>query len=361
MDYSKILTLSERHPLSHGLYGQTYLVENGQYVIKQQRCLDDSTSFQKELDIFHWIEKLPISQRIIFCRLLSYRFIQPCDLPRRETRYLNGSRLNQIRMLNDAPKCVEMLLENKGIPLDSWLEKNMPRTPQQVYYLMRHLTFLHLILFTGGYLHNDLHFENVLVGETHQKLKPITFTWNHKRYSFKVHRNQVLTAIDYGEASRIHHKQQHRLLDDVLESIADLLLKRYAYNNKSDIAGARHSLQTHTVIVFPPRVIRGVRKVIESYPDVFEQARVNAIELNGEYKAIFESIEKKKNFLQSHADELIRKAIRHIQHELQLTHPDVFSKLFDGTTFYKRTLLPKPIIRGIMACRSIEQLLDLLF
>jgi hypothetical protein len=355
--------MSERQTLSSGLFGHTYLVENGEYVIKQQRYLDNDTNFAKELKVYQWVESLPWNLRLLFCRLLTYRVIKPCDLPRRHTSFLHGSRLQQIRQLNSAPKCVEMLLENKGLPLDTWLRHNMPRTTQQVFYIMRLLTALHMTMFTAGYLHNDLHFENVLVGKTSLKVDKASIKWDKRKYSFVIHRNQVMTAIDYGEVTVIRQNQaqaQARLLDDILESLADLLLKRYAYNNQTDIAGERRLDKDHrsTIIVFPPRIIRGIRKVIDSYPDVYAKARDNAIEIDPSYKQVFHHIEQNKL---SNPDDKIRKAIRHIQHELQLTHPEVFARLFDKTTFYKRTLLPIHQVRTIMACRSITQLLDLIF
>jgi hypothetical protein len=364
-DYDKILAQGSRKPLSSGLYGQTFLVED-KYVIKQQRYLDsESDPFHKESVIYRWIDKLPQRwMHSMFCHLLSFRFIHPCDLPRRYTKLLQGTRLDQIRQLNEAPKCVEMLLEHKGIPFDSWLKRNMPHSKSQIYYLMRQLVMLHLLMYQGGFYHNDLHFENVLVSHGPSDIKEASLMWNKKSYSCKIQPKLILVAIDYGEVSAVGKdktKSERRLLDDMRESIADLLLKRYAYNNKTDIAGEKQIALSETVIVFPPRVIKGIKKVLQSYRDVFVRAKQNAMQLNPEYESIFEAIEKNVHYLETNADEMVRKAIRHVQHELQLAHPEVFAKLFDNTTFYKKTLLPREEVRTLLMSLSISELLDRLY
>jgi hypothetical protein len=379
-NYDKIIQESKRVALSRGLFGNTYLVEDGKYVIKTQRLPLTSArkktgKFWQELRIYDWIDKLtPIVYREFFCTLLTWRTIQPCELPKRETKLLATTRKAEVRKLNTTPLCVELLLENKGIPFDDWLSRNMPDTKSLVYSLLGQLAAIHIIMFQeGGYHHNDLHFENVLVNVHAKNPKPINIHWNGGvdcKVSFV---NGVqLVAIDYGEATKVRQgkRAKMRLVQDMVESILDLLMKRYKYKHGTDVVVEKQDLNVDlvnddnegTVFVFPKRVINGVDKVIKQFPEVFQQARASAVSIDPAFDSIFQQIlERKRVHSPGAAASVIeRRAVRRIQQELQLAHPKAFGKIFKDVEFHKATLLSSEVVRAFLDCRNVSSVLKLI-
>lgn len=380
-----ILKESKRAALSRGLFGNTYLVEDGQYVVKTQRLLVEDLEkktgkFWNELRIYEWVNTLPPDQQNMFCRLLAWETIQPCDLPARQTNYLSTARREEIRKLNATPVCVEMIMSNKGIPFQTWLTKHMPNSRRMVYSFLRQLVAIHLIMFeSGGYFHNDLHFENVLVSKNKAN-KQMSYTWEGKTHTFRIADGIGLTAIDYGEATKrkpnkTSKRDARHLLEDVVESIADLLLKRYKYKHDTDVVveekqddeGKKsitkksfYSARGHTIIVFPTRVLKGIDRIIKEYPLVFEKAKEAMIGQDKAYENVFQRILEHKLVADEDVDHMERRAVRRIQQELQLMEPAVFGKLFGGVEFRKSTLLSVKSTRAFLDCTSVSEVLELL-
>ena len=321
-------------------------------MIKLQR---ESPKFKTEKTVFDRIAKLRAPLADMFVPLLAFRLLPDCDLYRRTSRIPNAPRRQEVRALNQPGPCLELLLENKGKSFQSFLDRRMPSSRELVFSFIGQIAALHITMYQMGFIHNDLHFENILLTRT--KEESVTFDWQRMKVTVPYHNGRMLVAIDYAEATRVRKGSHRRLLDDILESIGDLVLKRYAYKHATSIVAQRYG---STVFVFPKRVIQGMDQVIREYPEVVARAKAAAIELSVAYEPIFRDLEARKIVRragEAASNPLVRHAVRRIQNELQLTYPGVFAQIFDAEKSFRRTLLEEDDIRAILECSTVPALL----
>jgi len=353
--YDDILAESFRTPLSSGLYGDTFTAEGGHFVIKSQR---ESPKFRMEKAVYSKVDKLKTPLQDMFVRLLAFRRIPDCKLHRRTSRIRHEARRLEVRQLNKPGPCIELLLENKGTPFSGWLESRMPSSDRMTYSFIGQLVALHVTMYQMGFMHNDLHFENVLITKT--TAKSVHIKWQKEKLEVPFEEGRMLVAIDYGETTLAKKGDYRILLEDILENIGDLVLKRYEYSHKTSIIAQQ---KNSTLFVFPARVIKGISEIVKKYPNVITRARAHAVLVTESFDSIFQQIEDRKIVKRAGevvTNPLIRHAVRRIQNEMQLVLPEEYQTLFVGEEEFHRNLLSKEEIRALLEVSNIGALVRVL-
>lgn len=208
--------------LGAGMLGTAYLGEYAgkQYVIKIQHILekekikDYKNELWRELDLYKYITKLDKEDKTFFTNLYDYKIYDKCThIQERPFKIDLNDKKNEfaqrLKKLDESEWCVKYLLDYKGkTTLHTFLQKSK-LTHKQIYSLMIQVCKIILILYDGGYSHNDLHPGNIMINETSKKY----FNFMDKKIPFNGYQ---LTAIDYGEV--LHKKfgknQRKRFLED---------------------------------------------------------------------------------------------------------------------------------------------------
>jgi len=196
--------------LGAGMFGTTYLAKynNDNYALKIQHILpnDKNKSYKKglwrELDLYDYINTLQQKQQKFFTKLYGYEIIDDCKHKQIRPHKIDlNDKKNKFAIhlskLDKSNWCVKLLTEYKGNKtLQQYLYNNTLTVPQ-TYSIILQICNIMLILYKGGYSHNDLHTGNIMLNFTEEK----TFTFLNKRIPFN---GLHITAIDYGEV--LHKK-----------------------------------------------------------------------------------------------------------------------------------------------------------
>ena len=204
IQFAKVSALKK---LAAGMYGTTYRCKyrNKEYVLKVQHILDSdrhndySSGIWRELDLYEYIAHLPKSIQPFFTRLYGYsiydncthRQVRPCEIDFADTT----DRLAQkLKALDESTWGIKQLFEYKrGVTASAFLIKHAQSlAPTQLYAIILQIVHIAMLLFQGGYSHDDMHTDNLMIAATRKKY--FSMNGNQVRY----HGYQV-SAIDYGE------------------------------------------------------------------------------------------------------------------------------------------------------------------
>jgi serine/threonine protein kinase len=186
--------------LGTGTFGISYLVkkDNKEYVLKIQKILysdkklknderDYKEQFWREIDLHEFINTLDKIEQIFFTKLYDYKIYNNCDT---ETP-VNIQNNPFFKKLSDSKWCIKYLLEYKeGITLKDFLLENT-LTEKEIYSILLQVCKIILILYNGGYSHNDLHLENIIINKTKTKY----FNFFNKQIPYNGYQ---ISVIDYG-------------------------------------------------------------------------------------------------------------------------------------------------------------------
>ena len=196
--------------LGAGMFGTTYLAmyKDKQYALKIQHILKKETkkSFKnemwRELDLYEYIKKLNKQDQIFFTNLYAYEIYDNCDHVQKRKRK-NTKILENFKELDESSWCTKYLLEYKGsVTLDTFLQKNK-LNQYHIYSLCLQICKIVHILSIGGYSHNDLHPDNIMVTKTNDKYFDFM---NKKIPNF----GYQLSAIDFAKVLNKKYKLKYK-------------------------------------------------------------------------------------------------------------------------------------------------------
>jgi serine/threonine protein kinase len=193
--------------LGSGMLGTTYLVKyiNKEYALKIQHILEDDKNkdfkneMWRELDVYEYINNLDNEDKLFFTKLHGYKIYNKCTHIQKRPFELKGNNefVNKLKKLDESDWCVKYLLDYKGkMTLHKFLSTKK-QTIKQLYSLMLQICKIIYILYEGGYSHNDLHSENIMINKTTKKY----FNFMDKKIPYYGYQ---LSAIDFGEV--LHKK-----------------------------------------------------------------------------------------------------------------------------------------------------------
>ena len=203
INFDKVHIIKE---LGYGLYGTTYLAKyyNKLYAVKIQHILEKdidknyNNMIWREISLYNYINKLNKDEQLFFTKLYDYSIYNDCTHKlKRDGLTKSHPNYKKIMKLAQSQHCIKYFTEYKGkYTLDSFLEKNKISS-KLAYSFALQIAKIMLILYKGGYSHNDMHFGNIMVTKTSKKY----FTLNDKNIPYC---GYILSSIDYGEV--LHKK-----------------------------------------------------------------------------------------------------------------------------------------------------------
>jgi len=181
--------------LGEGTFGKTYLVKykDKKYALKIEHILNNERkkSFKnkifRELDLFNYISKLNNEDKSFFVNLYNFEINNDC--------YQNITDKLKTEKTKKSQLCVKYLMDYCGkYTLDKYESKYNLSKKRRLSILLQIIKII-LILYNGGYSHNDLHVgTNIMVTKTKKKY----FTLNNYKVPFY---GIQCVAIDYGEVT----------------------------------------------------------------------------------------------------------------------------------------------------------------
>jgi serine/threonine protein kinase len=239
--------------LGAGMMGTIYLVKynNKKYAMKIEHITEDNKNIilngglYRELDVYEYINKMKRCDQSFFIKLHGYEIYDNCKHIQIRPNKTNKILLNYLKPLDESPFCLKTLIDYKGkYTLKDFLISNTI-TVKETYSFILQICKIILLLYDGGYSHNDLHDKNVMVTKTKKKY----FLLEGEQIPYCGYQ---LCAIDYG--SMLHKKfgktyidiSKNFLLDRKLWLYKEVMYyTNYIYYN---IINLRNSCNRQTIL-----------------------------------------------------------------------------------------------------------------
>jgi serine/threonine protein kinase len=224
--FSKIEIINE---LGAGMIGTTYLAKykGKNYALKIQHILPDERkkSFKSDLwreyDFYGYINTLSSAEQKFFTKLYHMQIYDHCThiqkSPYPMPKY--GAFAVRMRKLDESPWCVKYLMDYHGTEtLERFIQTKTISNVNIISFALQIINIV-LILYRGGYSHNDLHPGNIMVKPTATKTFKLSTNTEHKitRHEAVTHSNNglQLVAIDYGNVlhAKYHMADTNELLN----------------------------------------------------------------------------------------------------------------------------------------------------
>ena len=205
--------------LGFGIYGTIYLVKinNKKYALKVQKIINRKEII-KELELYEFINKINNDDQKFFTKLYKYEFDNKCK--HSQKRYINidskasNNFSKEITKHDISPYCLRYIMDYHGNKtLSNYLIYNK-LSKKNIYSIILQCIKIHLVLFKGGYSHNDLHNNNIMV----RKTKDVYFTFMKNKIPYY---GIQLVAIDYGMVSK--KRSEKLLLKDIIKNIMNIV------------------------------------------------------------------------------------------------------------------------------------------
>lgn len=364
--------------LGAGMLGTTYLAEykNKQYALKIQHILekdkikDYKNEMWRELDLYKFINKLDKEDRTFFTKLHDYKIYNNCNHIQKRPFDVNNNLefANKLKELDESDWCLKYLLDYKGNnTLHTYLIKKK-LTEKQILSILVQVSKIILILYDGGYSHNDLHPGNIMINKTTKKY----FNFMGKKIPF--HGYQI-SAIDYGEvlhkkfgmkltgAQKLFSKDRTKyMFIDMFYGHQDIISNLPKYIKDCEKQKKKmpweHKYNTNDILT---------KKIIINYNDFYKIAKdkylkiypkgeklMNYIESKVKSKKVIPELVKNKKYEEDFWDVLNRIVI-----EFHLYYPKEYSKYQLWCSYYD-FLLSKDIVLNMLIIDNHENYVNYL-
>ena len=183
--------------LGYGMIGTVHLVEqnNKQYALKIEHVLKKNIKKNMKSNIWREIDfcqKLGNKYPNQFITLIDYDFIDNCKHTQKYRYNLDmfpENKQKELIKLNESDYCVRKIYTLVDTTLDKIVDK---LTVNQTYSMIIQVIYILHILHRHGYIHGDLHLQNIGVIKTNETYIKI---FNHNVPTF----GYIYTAIDLGD------------------------------------------------------------------------------------------------------------------------------------------------------------------
>jgi serine/threonine protein kinase len=196
--------------LGTGAYGKVYLCtyKGKKYAMKIQNLtgmMNEETKYTidvwAEIELYKYINKMSPSDQVFFNRMYEYKVYN--EMVKIGTNIGDSKRKweKNIKNINNTGWRIKYLLEYKGtMTFSNFLYKYKSSfKASQIYSLCLQVLYIFSILKKGGYVHYDMHLENIMVNKTDKEY----FIFNRKKVNYY---GIQLSAIDYGKSINKKYK-----------------------------------------------------------------------------------------------------------------------------------------------------------
>ena len=385
IDFDKVKIIKK---LGFGIIGTTYLItyNNKKYALKIQNILEEeknknfNNELWRELDLYKYINKLKSEEKLFFNELHDYKIFNNCNHKQKERPFpvdfndIHNEFAQRLKKLDSSTWCLKYLLDYKGdMTLDTFLLKHT-LNPKLIYSLMIQICNITYILDKGGYSHNDLHENNIMVNKTNKKY----FIFMNKKIPYEGYQ---LSVIDYGEVLHKKFKIKYKGNGNIFLNHKKFYLYKETLQSIFIIINNQCKLifdykQKHKRL--PKIDINDVyTKILKNHPDFYIMIKDKYITQIPYCKEIFDCIMNKINTGKS-IGEIINDEIKNnnniftyenikfakfilfkIENEFALFFPEKISK-YRGLSSSYDMLLPKEDVQQILLQSNYKDLVNVL-
>lgn len=274
--------------------------------------------------------------------------------------------MKQIIALNNSKWCIKYLIQYlTGKNLTSIYKNNKNFTQKQLYSLCLQICKINYILFLGGFSHNDLWSDNIIITPTTKKFFNL-FNNNIPYYGYQI------TIIDYGEVKFINKENKKNLFTETVDFIFPYLLHNYQYL-------AHNSSKKEKELIFGPNSTdyygKGFKCIIHNNYDFYENFKDEYFKIFPKSKKYITNIitkikdEKSTDKYFYDYDELkygtpnnvknFYSFIFKLYYEFALRYPRLYSKYFNWSSTYKGKI-PDKIMHNLLFVNNFMDLTNTL-
>ena len=289
-----------------GMKGTTFLIKNKgkdyamkiQHVLEKDRTRDFSNELWREIDLYDYIGRMKLKNRCFFTQLHHYDFINDCG-HKQEREWevdTNSSFGKELAELDKSPWCLRLFLDYHGDSTLATYMKSHRLAIKQKYSMLLQLCKIIMLLYEGGYMHKDLHENNIMVAPTTKKY----FTLMGKKVPYY---GIQLVAIDYGnvihEKFGIQYQKMSRhfvenkymyLMTEILYG-GDCLIRSFIMNYEKMIADCLKKKRGLPWEVDGNYLHKGLKRLFIDYPDFIEKYKETYLRVFPKARELFDYVE----------------------------------------------------------------------
>ncbi len=357
-----------------GVFGTTYLVnyKNKEYALKIQHILNEdreqdfNKTLWRELEPYNYFETLKKEDQSFFLRLYGYNIYDQCKhIQKRFFRKIKeNTEIINIKKLDKSEWCIQYLMDFKGNQtLKEFLNKKKVNY-QQIYSIMLQICKIVYLLYEGGYSHNDLHLDNIMITPTLKK----TFNFMNKRIPYNGYQ---ISAIDYGNILHKKYNIDYKEEKEFLINREGWMFNEMFYTNFIIINQinkyVNDCVKSYKKIPTMDVHYEGIQNIIYKHPDFFKSTKEKYTKIFPNSKqSLNKTIEEIKKikyltafFLNKNNEDDSKHILFHIIYEFQLLFPEEYSRYFKFCSFYKN-LLPVNVVKEMLLINNYQDYVNFL-
>ena len=358
--------------IGYGMFGTTYLVRIGKkkYAMKIQKILksdikrDFSKGIWREMDLYKYINKMPKESRSFFCNLHYFEISDNCNhtQERRWNPPVDSDLGKQVAELDASNYCIKYLLDYEGsITLNDYMEKKLSR--RRIYSILLQICNITLLLYKGGYFHNDMQPGNIMVVPTKKKY----FYLMGKKVPFY---GRQLVAIDYGDVS---HKKfgegftknnglaylYYELSWNLFNVIFDGLKLEKDCRKKGE--KLPYEKNSNFLDNFRKKLFIDHKKIVNKYAEKYLRVFPEAREMFMDVIKNIGKVEKMSDLTRGRdPDYYFRILLNKMEYNFAMDYPKEYMKLM-GWCSLPRFRLPKKDVLEIMESKSYKKIIETIY
>lgn len=382
--FSKIEIINE---LGAGMIGTTYLAKYNsknyalkiQHILPEQRKKSFKSDLWREYDFYGYINKLSHAEQRFFTKLYHMQLYDNCThiqkRPYPVPKY--GAFAERMRKLDESPWCVKYLMDYHGTEtLEKYIQTTSITNATIISFALQIINIL-LILYRGGYSHNDLHPGNIMVKPANTKTFKMQNIKGQSPKNLLLPNNELqIVAIDYGN---VLHAKYHVEFTDKLQKLFMKDRQSYLFNEMFN-ALAKIIFYDKSITIIGEKCSKQQIKYPWEYKgDTWSTGMKNIIinhitfvtEKVEEYMAIFpvqsmqtpaELIEQLLHYLDNSTSKSYTlqfwNIMSRVHYEFMYHYPEEFAKYFSRCAIVKIPYA-ESIVIGFLKCGTVLELVNL--
>ena len=376
IDFDNLIMIDK---LGTGAFGTTYLVrfDNVKYALKIQHILEEdakpnlNSSIWRELDLYNYINGLPLDVRPFFTVLYDYKIYDNCTHEHVRTGTYKGPLLEYLKKIDVSSWCVKQLIEYKGkITLRKYLSNPTNITHKTCLNIIIQLCKICTELYNGGYSHGDFHTGNIMINSVDDKSfmfmgKNIKFDKHiiscidygsalHEKFCIKEINNDNLDCKNFGKFKKFLEDKKAFLFNELYFTIIEIITNYNEYIKMCKLPGKQFPWKKDTNIFN-----KGFKLIIDNNNDFYTNAKKKYTEMFPDTLHIMDMIEKNTDLLKDKT--VITRncfnVLNRIHDEFRIVHPKLHSEYFLWCSYHE-LLLPREWVLDFLGITNVDDLLS---
>ena len=378
MDFSHIEVIKK---IGAGIKGTTYLIKSHgnnyamkiQHILEKDKKRDFNNELWREIDLYNYIGRMKLKNRCFFTQLYHYDFINDCTHKQeREWNFDPNSSLGkELAELDKSPWCLRFFLDYHGdTTLRNYMETHK-LTLKQKYSMLLQICKIIMLLYEGGYMHKDLHANNIMVSPTTKEY----FTLMGKKVPYY---GIQLSAIDYGEVMHEkfgipymrmkRHFIENKYMYLMTEMFKDCLFQLHIMNYEKMIADCRKKKKGLPWESDSYYLHKGLKQIFINYPEFVEKYKETYLKSFPKARELFDYVQSQIRtsnqyifpmIVNKENDLYFMHVLDRLEMRFALEHPEDYKKIM-GWCSEPEFILPKKDVIEIMELNTPNKIVKYL-